>query len=134
MAKRADPAKTRLLAKARRIAKDVLKYSSAGYVTTFDDYRKDDEKLHRAVDSLYDLARKHGLLEDPDIQHYRLTLRRELSQARERASQARSVYLDVLANGASSSIWGPKRQPSAEEKAFDDERRLGEAQRSARRR
>lgn len=132
MAKRANPAKTRLLAKARKIGADVLRYANRGYVTSFDAYEADDRKLHRQVDSLYDLARKHGLSEDPDVNHYRAELRRQLSEARERAQRARSAYYKAMA-GDGPSIWGPKRTPNALEQAFADELKIGEARRRTQR-
>lgn len=131
MAKRANPAKTRLLAKARKLSEGLRKYGAHGYVTRFDDYEADDRKLIRGIDSLHDLARKHGLSEDPDVLQYRLLLRQEFSAARERAQNARSAYLRVMA-GEEPSIWGPRRAPDSTEQAFLEEMSVNAAKRSAR--
>jgi hypothetical protein len=105
-----------LLAKARKLARDLERYAAFGYVTNLEDYQADDRKLLRGIDSLYDLARKHGLSEDPDVQQYRTVLRETWMAARERASSARSSLYQAQARSA-----GAPRRPLD---GYDEELRL----------
>lgn len=118
-----NPAKTRLLSKARRLSEQLRRYAAFGYVTRFEDYEKDDRRVLRGIDSLYDLARKHGLSEDPDVQQYRLQLRKQFTDARERAFNSRAQYFQGLI--------GKKPQLSAEGRQHLAEWDLAEERRRA---
>ena len=123
---KANPEKTRLLAKARRLSEQLRRYAAFGYVTRFEDYAKDDRRVLRGIDGLYDLARKHGLAEDPDVQQYRLELRKQFTDARERAQNARSQYYQALSGSLKPKLSEEGRRHLAE---WD----LSEAQRRAKR-
>jgi len=123
MAKRTDPAKSRLLAKARRLSEQLRRYAALGYVTRFEDYEKDDRRVLRGIDSLHDLGRKHGLSEDPDLLQYRLELRKQFTEARERAQRARSQYYQALADSFKPKLSAEGRQHLAEWNLSEDRRR-----------
>lgn len=118
-----NPAKTRLLAKARRLSEQLRRYAAFGYVTRFEDYEKDDRRVLRGIDSLYDLARKHGLSEDPDVQQYRLQLRKAFTDARERAFNSRAQYFEGLRSSGKPQLSAEGRQHLAEWNLSEDRRR-----------
>lgn len=120
---RINPAKTRLLAKARRLSEQLRRYAAFGYVTRFEDYEKDDRKVLRGIDSLYDLARKHGLSEDPDVQQYRLQLRKQFADARERAFNSRAQYFQGLLGSQKPKLSAEGRQHLAEWDLAEERRR-----------
>jgi hypothetical protein len=118
--------KSRLLAKARKLSADLKRYRAFGYVTRIEDYEADDRRLVRGIDSLYDLARKHGLGEDAELQAYRVELRRQFTEAREAGFKARS---DARRPPAAKRVSVPPGH-----QAYLEELSLGEARRRARRR
>lgn len=85
-----EMAKSRLLFRARKLARDVQRYQTFGFVTDADAYEEDDRKLLKAIDGLYDSARKAGLGEDTELQEVRLELRRSWSDARRAALEIRA--------------------------------------------
>lgn len=123
-------AKSRLLAKGRSIQRDIERYQAFGYVTDVDHYEDDDRKLTRGIDSLYDLARKHGLHEDVELQQVRMQLRDAKKEARERAfesrRQLRQGQSDALAARSKAKV------PSGMQ-GYLDEIALGESKRRSRR-
>lgn len=123
-------AKSRLLAKGRKLDRDIQRYATHGYVTELDAWEADDRKLVRAVDGLYDSARKAGIHDDPELMGARQALHTARVAARERAEGARrelrQAQADALAGGA---------RPTADAgmRGYLDELSIGEAKRRARR-
>lgn len=108
-----EAAKSRLMARGRKLMQGVQRYERYGYVTSIEDYEADDRKLLRGIDGLYDSARKLGLGEDTELQEYRLQLRQAWSHAREVAFGARrSLYESVAAKLLE------KTQPSNDDPGF----------------
>jgi len=125
-----NEAKSRLLGKARKLAKDIERYASYGYVTQLSAYADDDRKLSRGIDSIYDLARKHGLAEDAELQQVRMQLRErfvhvrnnEAPQSRQQLGEAQLRALDKSRKKVPSGMQG-----------YLDELKIGEDRRRARR-
>jgi hypothetical protein len=118
-------AKSRLMAKARKISRDVERYHAFGYVTQIDDYEADDRKLLRAIDGLYDSARKAGIGEDQELQDYRTQLRAAYVTARNAGHEARQAVW----KGRADAIGRP--EVPAGMRGYLDELSLGEAKRRA---
>jgi hypothetical protein len=118
-----EAAKSRLLGKARKLMRDAERYAAFGYVTRIEDYEADDRRLIRAIDGLYDAARKAGIAEDLELQNYRTQLRAVYVDARQKASDSRrSLYAGVagkLGGGAASG----GMQGYLDELKIDDARR-----------
>lgn len=93
-----EAAKTRLLFRARKLARDVHRYATFGYVTDAEAYEADDRKLIKAIDGLYDSARKAGIGEDLELQQVRLELRRSWSDARRAALEIRAQKFQAKAD------------------------------------
>lgn len=123
-----DP-KSRLLAKGRKIERDVQRFASFGYVTTIEDHERDYAKLTRATDALYDSARREGIHGDPELMAAREDLRKLRLWASERGFEARKQYYA----GRSAALGGERRAVPAGMRGYLDELAIGEAKRSARR-
>jgi hypothetical protein len=97
----AEQAKSKLLARARKLAKDIHTYGAFGWVDrNRADHVADDRRLERAIDALYDAARKEGLAEDQELQQVRMNLRAAYVLARVNASEARrSTHISKAAAG-----------------------------------
>lgn len=128
-------AKSRILAKGRKIDRDIERYATHGYVTELADYEDDDRKLTRAVDGLYDSARRAGIHDDPELMAARERLHAARVAARERANQARrelrqaqSAAVDKRIADARSTARGSGMQ------GYLDELSIADAKRRARRR
>jgi hypothetical protein len=93
-----EAAKTRLLFRARKLARDVHRYATFGYVTESEAYEKDDQRLLKAIDGLYDSARKAGIGEDLELQQVRFELRRSWSDARRAALEIRAQKFQAKAD------------------------------------
>lgn len=85
--------KSRWMSRARKLSLEVKRYASFGYVTSLESWEKDDQRLMRAIDRLYDAQRSAGLTEDSELTAYRELLRAEWSATRNGA--ARLARADV---------------------------------------
>jgi hypothetical protein len=122
-----DP-KSRLLAKGRKIERDVQRFASFGYVTSIDAYESDYSKLVRATDGLYDSARREGIHDDPELMAARENLRKLRLWASERGHEARQQYHQ----GRAAALGGDRRKVPAGMQGYVDELAIGEAKRRAR--
>lgn len=96
-----EQAKSKLLARARKLARDIHSYGAFGWVDRERrDHVADDRRLERAIDALYDAARKEGLSDDAELQQVRMNLRQGYVEARANAAQARLDYQSVPSGGA----------------------------------
>jgi hypothetical protein len=93
-----EAAKARLLFRARKLARDVHRYATFGYVTEAEAYQADDQRLLKAIDGLYDSARKAGIGEDIELQDVRRALRQSWSDARRAAMEIRASMLQAKAD------------------------------------
>lgn len=128
-------AKSRLLAKARKLGKDIERYASFGYVTALDDWESDDQKLNRGIDSIYDLARKHGLAEDLELQQVRMQLRERYVRVRNNEAQEsrRQLGLGQLAAVERRIREAKEGERRSGMQGYLDELKIGESRRRSRR-
>lgn len=122
-------AKSRLLAKGRKLDRDIQRYATHGYVTELDAWEADDRKLVRAIDGLYDSARKAGIHDDPELMGARQALHTARVAARERAEGARRELRQAQADA----LAGSRPKAPAGMQGYLDELSIGEAKRRARR-
>jgi len=120
-------AKSRILAKGRKIESDIRRYAAFGYVTDIESWESDDRRLVRAVDGLYESARKEGIHDDPELMRLREALRLARIESRERAFISRKQ----LREGQSGAF--DKRKVPGGMQGYLDEISIAEAKRSARR-
>lgn len=120
-------AKSRILAKGRKIERDLQRYAAFGYLTPdAEAWEKDETKLIRAIDGLYDSARKSGIHGDPELMHVRDALRAARRDASERARESRRQ----LREGQAARL--QRREVPGGMQGYLDEIKIGEAKRRAR--
>ena len=119
-------AKSKILAKGRKIERDIQRYAAFGYVTELGSWEADDQRLVRAVDGLYDSARKVGVHDDPELMHVREALRAARIEAREQARLSRLQLREAQSGGSKRAVPGGMG-------GYLDELKVNEAKRRSRR-